>query len=477
MAKSRSLSKDIKDIHKSAIREKDILDLAAALAPKLPPFMRDNRIWEGRCDEEATQLALLKHIERNIPQVPKEIKTFLTAPGLSNDDYLRRAYAVLDSVDHLVGVRAHPEKPPIDKKWKDLYDRLLYNGRYNNVEQDRMAVIPSQSLPNDAPLSPQNRIGRRLCFVESPIHPYRIRYRFISLLKNPSSERWRAAVIPAPHRHNLAQHRKCRDYPNPQYDICHNYTKKDLSAFCSSLEEIETKRNIPIAIFPEAALNWEGLNSLHEKFFALSKRNYRTRDHGLQLLLLGHCGKSSVQYGGYNCMTVIKRKGGLAWSQAKIIGFGLTDKIIKRDELNLPLLNNPNDRYSERLEHPSIPEITVADTPFGRFMIAICEDAAHISPSLSIAEQAEVTHLILPVLDKQLRKDGWYHASAKALALNGITTIVANSAFLEQHVRYKRKQSDNDSIGVLLFNNHHRKPPKIEKWDPKKPKLWVARLI
>jgi hypothetical protein len=43
--------------------------------------------------------------------------------------------------------------------------------------------------------------------------------------------------------------------------------------------------------------------------------------------------------------------------------YPLSDETIRRDKLNLPLLNKSDEYYSERLELPSDPELTVADTP------------------------------------------------------------------------------------------------------------------
>lgn len=477
MAKQLILSDIVQSIHNSTKKEKDILDLSAEIAPRLDPSMRDDRIWEGRCDDEASKIDLIKHIEQNMPNVPPIVRDFLTAPGLTELDYLRRSFAVLDSVDHLVGVRAHPDVPPKVGRWNDLYIRLLRNGRYNTVGKNRVAIIPAKYKPKHHLFS-KFRIGRRLCFVD-PIGPYKVKYCRISLLPSQNSPRWRVGVVPAPHHPDKAKHRKCRGNPRPQYDICHYYSDNDIDSFCSSLSEIEQKRNIPIAIFPEAALNWNfGGETLLNKFRDLSKNIYKNVEHGLQLLLLGHCGDSSVKFGGYNTITVIKRHGEIAWSQTKLQGYPLSDNTIKRDKLDLPLLNKPEAYYSERLNHPSSdPELTVADTPYGRFIIAICEDAAHINPSLNVAEQAEVTHLILPVLDKQLRADGWYHAKAKSLAVGNCITIVANSAFLERHKRLKNNKKIDDLVGVLLINKHHRHKPTVIKWDPKGTKMWVARII
>jgi predicted amidohydrolase len=170
------------------------------------------------------------------------------------------------------------------------------------------------------------------------------------------------------------------------------------------------------------------------------------------MVLVGHCG--SPKLGGYNCVTVLRRGGDEAWTQAKVNSYDLKNYVIRRDHLELPLLASEEAAYRERLELPLVPEMTVADTPYGRLMIAICEDVSHLEPSLLIAVQAGVTHLIVPLLDKGLGKeDHWCHQRARTLARGEprCTTIVATSAFLERHTRSFNPNSPgvDDPVTVL----------------------------
>jgi predicted amidohydrolase len=193
------------------------------------------------------------------------------------------------------------------------------------------------------------------------------------------------------------------------------------------------------------------------------------------MVFLGHCGGAQEDFGGYNCITVLRRDGNEAWSQAKINSYDLRNSTIQRDHLKLQLLSNDDEAYYERLDLPSTPKVAVTDTPYGRFMIVICEDLSHLEPHLQIAVQAGVTYVIVPILDKALQKGRWYHRRSQALSDEiNCTTIIATSAFLERHIRaFENSTSINNPVTVLMLNAHSWKHPCLVEWDPEGSQLWV----
>jgi len=103
----------IKSLHKHVREESDIIDLSAALAQYLLPTKRDQENWLGQAESDARALNLLKYIENQIPEVPNQVRSYLTEAGLTLSGYLRRAYVIVDIIDHLVGKYAHPRDYPI----------------------------------------------------------------------------------------------------------------------------------------------------------------------------------------------------------------------------------------------------------------------------------------------------------------------------------------------------------------------------
>lgn len=182
-------------LREHARRHSDVLDLAAALALHLLPAKRDEENWLGREDRQAKGAGLLAAIERDMPGVPAEATTFLEDAGLAPQDLAQRAYAIVDVVDHIVGSRAHPGRPPLDRPWTFLLNRLRELGRYNPTAS-LGSIIPAPYNGGRATRDP-NHIGRRLRFTR-PLGPYVLRYSLISGIADPADDHWSIALVPAP---------------------------------------------------------------------------------------------------------------------------------------------------------------------------------------------------------------------------------------------------------------------------------------
>ncbi len=196
-----------------------------------------------------------------------------------------------------------------------------------------------------------------------------------------------------------------------QYEIQHAYSKTEQQELCNSLKEISDKASIPVVVFPETSVDFETFQLIGSSFRSLSADEFHRGFSGLQLAFIGHCGPNNREENGYNRVSVLFR-GNLVWEQIKINSYNLDDEIISKNNLQrqLPKIGT-GQVYTERLDLPAIPEINVVDTCYGRIMIAICEDLNHIEPSLATAVSAGVTHLIVPLLDKELKEGRWFHVN------------------------------------------------------------------
>jgi hypothetical protein len=407
-----------------------------------------------------------------MPDVPREAVAFLQAPGLAPRDVARRAFAVVEIVDQLVGHWVHPARQPIerDPPWpRELLNRLRRLGRFNPTVT-LGSVIPTPHGRDRGERDPTH-IGRRLRFTR-PLTPYVLRYAFVSGLARPSAVDWSVAVIPVPHRADAARHAVVPDLAMPHYEIRHAYTDDDRRDIRDAVVELDARGDVPVVVFPEAALDAAGLEDISQTFTNVSGADSRRPGPGLQLLLVGHCGGEP----GHNAFTVLKRGGITAWTQAKINSYNLRNDTIRRDKLSLPLLAGDDECYRERLTPSYPPTVTVADTPYGRLMIAVCEDLGHLCPSTETAVEGRVTHFIAPLLDKELKKGGWYDERLRALAREiQCTSIVCTSAFLTRRIR---RDGDDDSapVTVMLVDRppwRDSKRPFLTAWEPRGTRLWV----
>ena len=445
--------------------ESESIDLAAVLASALHPTDRDALNWLGRCEPGVADRELIACVARDMPVVPVEMRAYLTEKGLNAAQVARRAFTIVDIVDHLVGSRANPEAPPTNPPWSLLYKRLLETGRYNSNAAG--AVIPAR-LPHAVSRS---NIGRRLCFTKS-VEPYRLRYRRISGLAPRNGTDLRLAAIPAPHRADAAAHTPYGPSTPQHYELCHHYTEEERLSLVSALDEIEGS-GVDVGLLPETSVDGPLADRLRERFATLSRSGF---GDGLQLLMVGRTGASMSP--GFNSVTVLKRGGTVAWTQAKVNGFEFTNAIIRRDRLALPLLPDEAACYHERLDIPPHPIVTVADTPYGRFMIAVCEDVSHFEPSVKTAVEAGVTHLFVPLLSRGLSIDQtWYVDRARWLSReSGCVSIIFTSAFLERRCRQfetpPRRQDEPVTV-LLVQNQPPESRPTLGDWDPEGA-LWVG---
>jgi predicted amidohydrolase len=197
---------------------------------------------------------------------------------------------------------------------------------------------------------------------------------------------------------------------------------------------------------------------------------------------MGHSGELSTP--SRNLVTVLKRGRQIAWQQAKLFSYDLTNATVSRDHLPLRSLPDPG-FYTECLDLPTGEPrvVTVADTVFGRFMVAICEDSAKIAPILATVVQARVTHLVIPIMDRELDQHGWYMDFVRPLSrTNQCVSIVCTSGFYERHCRYhglprrlgEKVRSDDHELAVLLI---HAPPwdrsPTVMSWGPSSGIDWV----
>jgi predicted amidohydrolase len=452
--------------------ETDVIEMASDLVRYLSVSERDERDWKGREEPDVTGRDILDALQAAMPSVPGVVRDFVTEVPPLSDEWRRRAYIIVDCIDHLVGTNAHPRLPPRNDPWKALYKRLLRTGRYNTGTES--AVIP-------APVGPVKiryaDLGRHLCFTRS-ILPCSLRYRWIRGLGTPSRAGFTFALVPAPHRHDAAAHTQSAGFDLPHYEVSHSYTAAEQEALLATLREIDAQRTHRIAIFPEAALDSSRMHRLREEFHTIGNTHGRADSQRLQLLMLGHCGGSTGH--GFNCVTVLMSDGLEAWTQAKVNGYRLDNKTIQRDCLDLRLLPDKDSKYAERLNLPPLPTVVVADTPFGRIMIAICEDISHLEPSIKAATEALVTHLVVPLLNRALTSSTqeWYLQRVRSLSLeSNCNSIICTSAFLEQRCRRRGAATgdEDDPVGVLVINappwDSVRNPV---KWKPKEKSLWVS---
>lgn len=141
--------------------------------------------WQGILDSYVEQYNILYNIEQNMPVVTTQIRNFLSESNNEND-CVRRAFTVLDIVDHLVGERIHLERPPLSfGPWRELYNRMMIHGRLNaNNDIEYWSVIPALRS-SERQQRPESRLGRNLLFIP-PIHggssnaPCRLRYRYLN---------------------------------------------------------------------------------------------------------------------------------------------------------------------------------------------------------------------------------------------------------------------------------------------------------
>lgn len=450
-------------IRRAALSEPDIVDLAATLARRLLASERDERRWGGLEDGEVRALGLVASVAGRMPAVPQIVRSFLTEAGLSPADLRRRAFAVVDIVDALVGQRSHPMGLAFREPWLSLRRRLDENGRYN-TNPDHGAVIPARGASHS-----RHRIGRRLCFTP-PFLPYSVRYMLVSGLAEAGASPG-VSVVPAPHAPRQVRHVVTTALPN-HYEIAHDYTSQDLEELCWALREIEESGRGEITLFPEAAVDSAGFDRLLQEYRRLSL--LEGRRGGINLLCIGHCGVPGPP--GHNTVTILKRGGTVAWRQAKLNSYDLPNETIKRDGLKLP--PSGEGRYRERLDLKS-PVVTVADTPYGRLMVAICEDLGHLEPSLHVATEAGVSHLLVPLLDRGLDRDkGWYTAHVKSRSLETqCRAIVCTSAFMELHLRESRPDGQRLPTPVVTLLVHRppwNESPYATSWDPTGERLWVS---
>lgn len=449
----------------------DLLDLVAELFWHLTPGERDQESWLGRDEPDVHAGKLYEELADQIPRVTDSVKAFLTDPNISMADRRRRAYAVLDVVDDLVGTRSHPVRNSRTREgngpWQQLLQRLYHRGRFNDARA-RVAVIPASYSASPKPV-PRHRIGRRLCFVK-PVLGARVSYKYVHGLDWDRQSPWKCAVVPVPTESRQLAHVPVAHLTVPHYWVQHNFTEEDRSSILKAVREISQNVTIPAAVFPEAALDTESVRQVHEEFMSLSASPQRSHE-GLQILFLGFWGEPG-RVGSRNGVQVIIRRGARGWHQAKINSFDIGNSKITDDKLGLPLLATPQDVYREWLDLSCDPDVVVADTAFGRMLVAICEDAAHLNPSKSVAVDAEVDYVLLPVLERELKRGRWYHQAAQQLVREpGAVTIVATSASLERRNRIEKPGPD-DPITVVLVNNHPWRPPRRRAWNPRSKRMW-----
>jgi hypothetical protein len=468
-----STSQLITEIRHHSASKNNMLDLAAALARNLQVAWIEHFNWQGRLDSEIQREDLVRAIQNHLPQVPQKVRSFLTDESLGIIDLMRRAYAIVDIVDYLVGTQAHPNRPPDESPWEELVYQLRLYGRYN-PDRSLGSVIPAPPELR----RPRDRVGRLLCFT-SPLGPYTLCWRLIDVPEGQHVEKGRFASIPAPHRADAASHQVKPNIPSPHYWVVHNCTSDEKHQTVAAFRETVEQR-FPIVALPETAVDPPLLAEIAAEFRMMAISNSEQRCPFL--LIAGHTNDGEP---GFNCVSVFKWDGNLAWLQSKVHPWNINNKTIQEKCLCLPLLDDDHACYREWLKVSAAPEVMVADSPFGRLMVAICEDEAHLEPTQTVAIESAVDLLFVLVVDLELESQRWYHRHARTLAEHGITTAVIGPAWLEQHARKEKAKkgsagnakSANEPISVILVCRPGPGEPTLFYWNQSEGQLWVDATL
>lgn len=421
----------------------DLVDLAAEFFARLSPEQVSGGGWLGR-DELPSDV--FQALDRCFPSVGDEVRSFIAGP-----DIVRRSFSILSAVDYLVGTKAHPARPPVvEDRWWNLYERLLLTGRYDRGGRTKFAVIPA---PPEKKWT-QRRLGEYLCFL-TPLHRAVPRYLYVSGLER--REPIEALVCPFPFSAAEAHHEEVRQGvpADPHYRIRHTYDKDSLQAVEESIRETPSADWV---LLPELALRESDLQRILDAFHQAGA----PEDSPTRALFCGFAVESleTLAVAGSRNAVAVEWRGGhhRTWLQAKVNSFDIDLTSGEKEGISL----QAGSRYIEHLEVQPAPAVTVADTPFGRIMVAICEDAVHVEPSKSMAVSSGVEYFLVPVLNRRLEPGRWYHQVGQQLfGEPGAYTIVVTSAFLEQS-----RKTPEFPIAVVLVNSHEWESPAVTCWQP-----------
>ena len=218
----------------------------------------------------------------------------------------------------------------------------------------------------------------------------------------------------------------------------------DLETWVQARLEALDASSAQIALLPELALN----PALQRAWSEACRTTPPPAGSALQVIVIGSGAEHHDACRPHNRAVAINRiTGEVLWMQDKLFRFQLEDAIVQRWSLNEALGAGPLEEWIDVGD-----QLTVAEAPGFRAVVAICEDLTQHHHVGRTAAEWGVTLALCPIFSQAIRRfrweeqhAGWLHQAA------GIQTIVCNSQWVgdaEDHF--------NDPVGDVLVVGHDR---------------------
>jgi len=200
--------------------------------------------------------------------------------------------------------------------------------------------------------------------------------------------------------------------------------------------------NAVIGLLPEGCLDEELLKAWQTqlKAGAARPRAASDREHNFQWIVVGS-GPTCAHEPPPNEAVLLTRDGEVLLRQRKRTRFTLDDKTV--DFWCLDALRDA-ERREEDIDNGAV--ISILETDIGRFSILVCEDHNRPLRDGTVIRAAGVSHLLVPVFDRELTQRRWHHAAGRQWWQDiGSRAVVSNSLVISNE-RARRKAGAEEVV-------------------------------